>query len=109
MESDRRTRAALSDGPAHSGCGGGRGCDDGVLGQASHDALPNFKPWKLWHSLRSHLDVVRSVAFTSSERWLVSASDDGTVKLWNVQAPLAKSKCVRPLAPSADVRPHALM
>jgi len=68
--------------------------------QASHDALHNVKQWKLWQSLRSHLDVVRSVAFASSERWLVSAGDDGTVKLWNVQAPPVKSKCVLPSAPS---------
>lgn len=35
--------------------------------------------------LRAHLDGIRALAFTESHPALLSASDDGTVKLWNLR------------------------
>ncbi len=52
------------------------------------------KQWKLRTTLRSHYDVVRSTAFTEDELLLVSASEDGTLKLWNVDAALNPKACV---------------
>jgi striatin 1/3/4 len=36
-------------------------------------------------SFRSHLDSVRAVAFLQNDLALVSASEDGTAKLWNLK------------------------
>jgi WD40 repeat protein len=41
-----------------------------------------------------HLDVVRAVAFAERDPTLVSASDDGTVKMWNLAPVLARQRCV---------------
>ena len=40
-------------------------------------------PWELLATLDRHTDVVRSLAFTPDGSSLVSASWDGTVKLWD--------------------------
>eukprot|EP00033_Pygsuia_biforma_P004165 GCRY01004572.1.p1 GENE.GCRY01004572.1~~GCRY01004572.1.p1 ORF type:complete len:732 (-),score=179.83 GCRY01004572.1:8-2203(-) len=47
---------------------------------------PEFKKqWKLKYTLRSHLDGVRSIDFHSTEPVLLSGSEDGLVKLWNLR------------------------
>ena len=43
------------------------------------------KTWSPRFTLRSHYDAVRSVAFHPSEPALLTASEDGTMKLWNLQ------------------------
>jgi beta-glucosidase-like glycosyl hydrolase len=40
--------------------------------------------WRPSVSLRSHLDGVRSICFHSDDPWLVSASEDGTAKIWQL-------------------------
>jgi WD40 repeat protein len=35
--------------------------------------------------LRGHTGVVRSLAFSADDRWLVSGSEDATVRVWDVQ------------------------
>lgn len=42
------------------------------------------KQWRPKISLRGHLDAVRSVDFLPEKRGLISGSEDGTVKLWNL-------------------------
>jgi len=46
------------------------------------------KQWKLRTTLRSHYDVVRGVAFTEDDLLMVSGSEDGTLKLWNIDSAL---------------------
>eukprot|EP00003_Mantamonas_plastica_P025589 TRINITY_DN5050_c0_g1_i3.p2 TRINITY_DN5050_c0_g1~~TRINITY_DN5050_c0_g1_i3.p2 ORF type:complete len:454 (+),score=141.87 TRINITY_DN5050_c0_g1_i3:2031-3392(+) len=43
------------------------------------------KTWKAKTTLRSHFDGVRAVSFHETEPWLLSASEDYTLKIWNLQ------------------------
>lgn len=43
------------------------------------------KTWNPKFTLRSHFDSVRSLAFHPVEPVLVTASEDHTLKLWNLQ------------------------
>ena len=47
-----------------------------------------------WRRRNSHFDVVRSVAFAETEPLLVSASDDGTLKMWNLTTLATKFRSV---------------
>jgi len=42
------------------------------------------KLWKPKLTLKNHLDTVRSLSFHHTEKLLLSGSDDGTAKLWNL-------------------------
>lgn len=55
-------------------------------GAASEGTL---KHWKPKYTLRNHLDAVRSVAFHDTDALLLSASEDGTAKLWSLSAATA--------------------
>lgn len=48
---------------------------------SSAAAVPN---WRSASLLRSHVDGVRSVCFHATEPWLITASEDGTAKAWNI-------------------------
>lgn len=65
---------------------------------------PAARTWKPKHSLRSHLDAVRVVAFHAKEQLLFSASEDCTLKCWSLSAlgaaPVAKKSAALP-----DVEP----
>ncbi|XP_074932478.1 striatin-4 [Phalacrocorax aristotelis] len=54
------------------------------------DALK--KTWSPKFTLRSHYDAVRGLAFHPAEAALLTASEDGTLKLWNLQKPIAPKK-----------------
>jgi WD40 repeat protein len=41
--------------------------------------------------LQGHSDIVQSLAFTPESRHLLSGSDDGTLRLWEVE----RAQCVR--------------
>lgn len=43
------------------------------------------KTWNPKFTLRSHFDSIRSLAFHPQEPVLVTASEDHTLKMWNLQ------------------------
>ncbi|KRZ74385.1 Striatin, partial [Trichinella papuae] len=49
------------------------------------------KTWNNRITLRGHFDSVRAIAFHPVDPVIVSASEDGTVKLWNLQKALVSS------------------
>jgi len=56
----------------------------GEVDELTSETLP--KSWKTRQSLRGHLDVVRAVYFHPTLPCLFSASDDGTIKMWDLEA-----------------------
>uniref|UniRef100_A0A3Q1AXU5 Striatin n=1 Tax=Amphiprion ocellaris TaxID=80972 RepID=A0A3Q1AXU5_AMPOC len=58
------------------------------------------KTWNPKFTLRSHFDSVRSLAFHPVEPVLVTASEDQTLKLWNLQKMAPAKKCA-----ALDVEP----
>ncbi|CAF92879.1 unnamed protein product [Tetraodon nigroviridis] len=64
----------------------------------NQDALR--KTWSARFTLRSHFDSVRNLAFHPVEPLLVTASEDQTVKLWNLQKTTPAKKCA-----ALDVEP----
>ncbi|XP_040826178.1 striatin-3 isoform X2 [Ochotona curzoniae] len=65
---------------------------------ASKDAFR--KTWNPKYTLRSHFDGVRALAFHPVEPVLVTASEDHTLKLWNLQKTVPAKKSA-----SLDVEP----
>ncbi|KAM6311966.1 striatin-3 isoform 2-T2 [Aegotheles albertisi] len=62
------------------------------------------KTWNPKYTLRSHFDGVRALAFHPVEPVLVTASEDHTLKLWNLQKTVPAKKQVYGSA-SLDVEP----
>ncbi|XP_025103843.1 striatin-3-like isoform X8 [Pomacea canaliculata] len=58
------------------------------------------KTWNAKYTLRSHFDGVRALAFHPVEPVLLTASEDNTLKLWNLQKTVPAKK-----AASLDVEP----
>ncbi|XP_025831546.1 striatin-3 isoform X1 [Agrilus planipennis] len=58
------------------------------------------KTWNAKYTLRSHFDGVRALAFHPNEPVLVTASEDHTLKLWNLQKTVPAKKSA-----SLDVEP----
>ncbi|KAF2354384.1 WD40 repeat [Trinorchestia longiramus] len=58
------------------------------------------KTWTAKYTLRSHFDGVRSLCFHPSEQALITASEDATLKLWNLQKTVPAKKSL-----SLDVEP----
>nr|XP_034325163.1 striatin-3 isoform X13 [Crassostrea gigas] len=58
------------------------------------------KTWNAKYTLRSHFDGVRSLAFHPVDPVLITASEDHTLKLWNLQKTVPAKK-----ATSLDVEP----
>ncbi|XP_061452755.1 striatin-4 isoform X2 [Rhineura floridana] len=50
------------------------------------------KTWNPKFTLRSHYDSIRALVFHHAESALVTASEDGTLKLWNLQKTVAAKK-----------------
>lgn len=50
------------------------------------------KTWNAKYTLRSHFDGVRALAFHPTESILITASEDHTMKLWNLQKTIAPKK-----------------
>ncbi|KAK6640649.1 hypothetical protein RUM44_012346 [Polyplax serrata] len=58
------------------------------------------KTWNAKYTLRSHFDCVRALAFHPVEPVLITASEDNTLKLWNLQKTVFAKKSA-----SLDVEP----
>lgn len=58
------------------------------------------KTWNAKYTLRSHFDGVRALAFHPTEPVLITASEDHTLKLWNLQKTVPAKKSA-----SLDVEP----
>lgn len=58
------------------------------------------KTWSAKYTLRSHFDGVRALGFHPSEPVLITASEDQTLKLWNLQKTIPAKKSA-----SLDVEP----
>ncbi|XP_076361668.1 striatin-3-like isoform X6 [Tachypleus tridentatus] len=58
------------------------------------------KTWNAKYTLRSHFDGVRALAFHPEEPVLITASEDHTLKLWNLQKTVPAKKTA-----SLDVEP----
>lgn len=82
-----------------------------LKGKAKKSAAPvstdaySFKPK---HALSIHLDSIRAVCFYNSKPLLVSASDEGTIRITNLEpkaqsAPSKKKKAHSPAAPPANI------
>lgn len=83
-----------------------RGMEAGVWGwrlrdrQTLRSPLPQLsdskdafkKTWNAKFTLRSHYDGIRSLAFHHSQSALLTASEDGTLKLWNLQKAASAKK-----------------
>ncbi len=50
------------------------------------------KTWSAKYTLRSHFDGVRALAFHPTEPVLITASEDQTLKLWNLQKTVPAKK-----------------
>lgn len=46
----------------------------------------NYKARRCLFTLLGHLDYIRTVQFHSESPWIVSASDDQTIRIWNWQS-----------------------
>ncbi|XP_065511241.1 striatin-4 [Caloenas nicobarica] len=62
------------------------GCD------VPEPGAPPKKTWSPKFTLRSHYDAVRALAFVPNAAALVTASEDATIKLWNLHKPLVPKK-----------------
>lgn len=65
--------------------------------------------WSVWARLRSHLDGIRAVDFSPSGGMLVSASDDASLKLWNIKGVKTATKdglVAADLEPAVTLRGH---
>ncbi len=50
------------------------------------------KTWNPRFTLRSHFDAIRALTFHPSQAVLLSASEDGTLKLWNLNKAMHSKK-----------------
>lgn len=53
---------------------------------------PYRKSWNAKYTLRSHFDAVRALVFHPTEPVLITASDDHTLKLWNLHKTVPAKK-----------------
>lgn len=53
------------------------------------------KTWMAKYTLRSHFDSVRALAFHPVEPVLITASEDHTLKMWNLQKTVSAKKLVK--------------
>ena len=65
------------------------------------------KTWSAKYTLRSHFDGVRALGFHPTEPVLITASEDQTLKLWNLQKTVpAKKSAALDVEPVYTFRAH---
>eukprot|EP00158_Paraphelidium_tribonemae_P005868 Partr_v1_DN27567_c0_g1_i3_m30453 putative Striatin, calmodulin binding protein len=72
---------------------------DSVSKKGSRPVTAEKSFWTTKFTLKSHMDVVTSLAFHSTDLCLLTASEDGCIKYWNLETPAAMKK------PPADLEP----
>ncbi|KAL7746553.1 1,2-dihydroxy-3-keto-5-methylthiopentene dioxygenase [Sorochytrium milnesiophthora] len=78
--------------------------------ESSVEKSSDLKLWKPKFTLRSHYDTIRAVATHPTQPLVVSASEDGTVKTWNLLnalSPTSKRQVGHDIEPSITFRGHA--
>ncbi|CAO3657077.1 unnamed protein product [Mucor hiemalis] len=60
------------------------------IGEIDSQQQTQPKIWKPRVTIKGHLDSVRTVCFHPNEMMVASGSDDGTVKIWNLQRTTGK-------------------
>lgn len=60
-------------------------CECDVLIQIGNNTDAMRKTWNPKFTLRSHFDGIRALTFHPVEPVLVTASEDHTLKMWNLQ------------------------
>ncbi|KAG0050128.1 hypothetical protein BGZ83_005087 [Gryganskiella cystojenkinii] len=67
-------------------------------------ALDEPARWRLKVTLRRHLDTIRSIALHPLQKSILSGSEDGTMRYWNLESPLRErhTKAITSVAISAD-------
>ncbi|KAK3813520.1 MAG: WD40-repeat-containing domain protein [Linnemannia elongata] len=65
--------------------------DEAQLSKDVQDKF-NISPERLNKMVKEHFDTVRSIAFHPTHKSLLSGSEDGTMKYWNLEASLKESK-----------------
>lgn len=82
--------------------------DDESSNNSNNNTFSGARSWKFKYTLRSHFDAVWSLVFHPTESVLLSASEDGTWKMWNLQslAPSINKPPVTELEPVYTFRGH---
>uniref|UniRef100_A0A183B7Y0 WD_REPEATS_REGION domain-containing protein n=1 Tax=Echinostoma caproni TaxID=27848 RepID=A0A183B7Y0_9TREM len=82
----------------------------GAATVTSTSSPPEPVSWTAKYTLRSHFDAIRAIAFHATEPTLVTASEDHTLKLWNlsktVQAKKSTSFDVEPVYYIGELKSH---
>ncbi|KAF8955313.1 hypothetical protein BGZ46_002662, partial [Entomortierella lignicola] len=71
-------------------------------GSKDNESLPDEAPrWRPRVTLKRHLDTVRSIAFHPNNKSIISGSEDGTMRYWNLESSLKDTR----RAPNGEVEP----
>ncbi|XP_061915769.1 striatin-4-like [Entelurus aequoreus] len=83
--------------------------NDNDLSMDMHDNRDEFKKtWNPRFTLRSHFDAIRALTFHPTQAVLLTASEDGTLKLWNLNKAMhSKKNAALDVEPIYTFRAHS--
>uniref|UniRef100_A0A673NAC9 Striatin-4-like n=1 Tax=Sinocyclocheilus rhinocerous TaxID=307959 RepID=A0A673NAC9_9TELE len=92
-----------------SGDGRELGMEARMFNICAYDSREEFKKtWNPRFTLRSHFDAIRALTFHPSQAVLLSASEDGTLKLWNLNKAMhSKKNAALDVEPIYTFRAHS--